>query len=894
MEEESEFTVTNLDHMYAKKVLGVLTPIFFIDWMTFKNNDIVGPHTCSNSSKAVNTSTCILVVTPFRFFLFDRGNKNNNQKERKKIANLSFSEDFRSIYCSPAHSEIIEFAFIVGKTIKELRMCDEFTKMQKALQPVILAVSSCKALTKKHCCFFEGVDTYLQGFRVPEPTICEAMLSSALAQWDYLLKNRADDETDTGRLLKVQMCDQIIVNCMYNLSYYELLDAPNNHITTLANLKSTALLKTLAHVPATVCDTLDVRTTLSKSGFEALNALLQQSSLRLLFLESTHKASKEDVEALATAVGQSELVGFSFKGCAGLGEHVGLILDSIAKTHDKKPKLLRLISIIDCGMSKRFAGLLRDYRDHACLRDLRVLELSGFKAGKNGTENLCEFLRNANMLRELYLPDSGIDLESLCLSLTKALGNQQIAVLNISGNKLSYNAAVVLSTFIQNAHSLLRLMMAGCLLHLTENDRVKAFSVIIDGAASKRNHIGQQLQLDFTNNDLGVKAIASIQNLVNQCTSRGDDEIPLNYLNFSDNSLGEEGILMLLNALQGKGIKSLLLRRSVKSKSFKKKKELGFQFALAQFVANTPCIKKLNVDGWEEKMLTHLIVSLKGMGRVEHLSLQHTNLSDGTFLLLFDLLKNNKTLRFIDIRKNKMSVEMFNRFAYAITGLESLATSGDDLKYTGNDTILSFHVDDEKDFDPIVVGAVETRLEENLKAVFDDICDRNQRAIWGRQRYKQGSDGFLRPSHTFVDHSRSIISVSEARVSGFLKPKPKNLLTGRFGDAEWSTDEHRLEHLGDNESSVPEECISVLRCFSDLYESYRTQFQIRKRFIMRAIRIRSSDRVREGVDASRDSTTSINFDDYQNIDSRASLITTERRPTRTVTTPIMSLRTSRV
>jgi len=347
---------------------------------------------------------------------------------------------------------------------------------------------------------------------------------------------------------------------------------------------------------------------------------------------------------------------------------------------------------------------------------LQVLDLSDNGLGKLGTDCLTAWLAHHDLvLEQLFLRRTDLEFDRIfhALNSNPVLIHKHLALFDMTGNKLTKKAVPELAQMLQTSKCLSCIVLNNCQVenkHLLE---------IFDAMFKNPNNLG--FSLDLGNNDIGSKGAKDLQQFISTRIQENPKPLMSNgviqWLNLSDNGLGNEGIALICRAFQATTIKSLKLDRNYKTGIFSKANEASD--ALAQFVANTPSLTEFSIAGddntfYLQKYLLPLLAAIKQHQSLAYIDVSNNRIGDEGIQLVAEALTKQTALRGLNVEGSRMT----------LTGLSIL-----DRAIRLNRSVVDMQMP-VQDVDRIIksLGNRPKEIEEiqNVIRSIDDVMDRNE------------------------------------------------------------------------------------------------------------------------------------------------------------------------
>lgn len=392
------------------------------------------------------------------------------------------------------------------------------------------------------------------------------------------------------------------------------------------------------------------------------------------------------------------------------------------------PQTLAL-SACDLG-SRGFKSLAKLLSLSAWCAGLQVLDVSDNSMGKSGTDNITTWLSSPSLaLEQCIVARTDCDLERLFATLKSnpRLVNGSLSLLDISGNKLTKKSVPDLCHLLAHSRCLSCICMSDC--HV----ETKFALDILDSVIRNNHNIG--FSLDLSKNDISPKGARDIQLLLSDRVSR--DPKPLmeygviQFLDLSDNNLGNEGLATVCKSLQGTAIKGLKLDHNFKPGMFTKATEASE--ALANFISYTPGLQELSIAGddnnyYLSKWLNPLLAAVSGHPSLVFLDVQKNRIGDEGVCILADSLTANKTLVGFNMDYSRMS----------LIGLQALHKG---LEHNKSVYDMTMPI---SDLDKILKSVNQDKVGEvqSIIHALDMVMDANEQALFPSQQPDDDEDDF--------------------------------------------------------------------------------------------------------------------------------------------------------
>jgi Ran GTPase-activating protein (RanGAP) involved in mRNA processing and transport len=392
-------------------------------------------------------------------------------------------------------------------------------------------------------------------------------------------------------------------------------------------------------------------------GVEAVAKILlssQKSKITKLTI-TDNKAARKGVESLAKALASGlhtlDHLNYSMNEVPDAG--VVALCDGLTKG----PVLSALTLAGDQLTPKGVKVITTFLSTEKWLTGLKFLDLSDNKFGKTGSASVASWLGTAAArgLQGLYLVSCDLDVDVIIQALLK-LQSTTLSTLNLNDNKFNkHSAASLLAKLVLQTNSLGAILLSNTALTTT------GFADIVTAGFYNKENV--QFSMDFSNNDLGPKAIKELNKAWQTKKSKDPKFLMHTHLHrlvMSNNNLGQEGIIELCEMLEGSDLHSLVIDANVKVKVFGNNRDVGD--ALAVFVNKSPKLRLLSIAG------------------------DNNNYLKADLAPLFPAIQATKTLQKLNVSRNRLENQGVSLLAQALlvnTSLVELDCDGNQFKFPG-------------------------------------------------------------------------------------------------------------------------------------------------------------------------------------------------------------------
>lgn len=392
-------------------------------------------------------------------------------------------------------------------------------------------------------------------------------------------------------------------------------------------------------------------------GVEAVAKILlssQKSKITKLTI-TDNKAAKRGVEALAKSLASGmhtlEHLNYSMNEVPDAG--VVALCDGLTKG-----PVLSALTLAGNQLTPKGVKVITTFLStEKWLTGLRFLDLSDNKFGKVGSASVASWLGTsaARGLQGLYLVGCDLDVDVIIQALLK-LQSTTLTTLNINDNKFNkHSTASLLAKLVLQTNSMGAILLSNTALTST------GFADIVTAGFYNKENV--QFSMDFSNNDLGPKAIKELNKAWQTKKSKDPKFLAHTHLYrlvMSNNNLGQEGIIELCEMLEGSDLHSLVIDANVKVKVFGNNRDVGD--ALAVFVNKSPKLRVLSIAG------------------------DNNNYLKADLAPLFPAIQATKTLQRLNVGRNRLENQGVSLLAQAVlvnTSLVELDCDGNLFKFQG-------------------------------------------------------------------------------------------------------------------------------------------------------------------------------------------------------------------
>lgn len=406
-------------------------------------------------------------------------------------------------------------------------------------------------------------------------------------------------------------------------------------------------------------------------GVEAVSKILlstQKSKITKLTIVDS-KATRRGVEALAKALASGlhtlEHLNYSMNEVPDAG--IVALCDGLTKG-----PVLSALTLSGTQLSAKGVKVLTTFLStEKWLTGLKFLDLSDNKFGKAGSASLATWLSTsaARGLQGLYLVSCDLDPDVIMQALLK-LQSTTLTTLNLNDNKFNkHSTASLLAKLVLQTNSMRTVLVSNTALTCT------GFADIV--TAGFYNKEGVLFSMDFSNNDLGPKAIKELKKAWE--TKKNKDPKFLSHthlyrLVLSNNNLGQEGIVELVEMLEGSDLHSLIIDANVKPKVFGNNRDVGD--ALAVYVNKSPRLRELSIAGdnnsYLKADLAPLFPAIQATKTLQKLNVSRNRLENQGISILAQAVLVNTSLVELDCEGNQFKFQAFRDLAKALISHRSI------------------------------------------------------------------------------------------------------------------------------------------------------------------------------------------------------------------------------
>lgn len=637
-------------------------------------------------------------------------------------------------------------------------------------------------------------------YRGPEPDLQDGLIASYLAECDKVGIPQRIPVLDY--LMQCFQLEDRMFDCRAALSFLDNKECTRDVLALASALKYSTWFTSFVSIDFP----------LKNDGAAALATMFDNPSSFVKLVLVNAKLSKPAMQALATRLSTGSQALEHISICKNPISDAGVTaLIEALEAGKHVPSILEL-SASDIGV-KGVKSLARVFSLPEWASGLQMLDLSDNPLGKSGTEALAQWLSLPSVrLEQLVLRKADVDFEKLFSALVnnKMLIHTTLALLDISGNKLSKKAMPDFTNILQTAKCLGSYSLSDC--HLEHKQIID----ILDAVIANRNRIA--VALDLSHNDIGPKGAKDIQTRIAAAITR--DPTPLVQdgvlfqLNLSDNSLGNEGIDSICKALQGTAIRCLKLDRNFKPGLFSTKGQDAAD-ALASFVTSTPTLTELSIAGDDHTyyMGKFLLPVLNIIGQhpsLQQLDVQLNRIGDEGVMAIAGALGQSASIRGFNLDGSRMSLTALSVLHRAVS-----------LNRVVTDMIIPV-----ADLDRILRSVAQNRVGE-VKAVvrdLDSLMDRNE--MLQNQSWDETSNmvGDVDHSSNACGSSSSSLASSSSSIGGHPSSTGPNSHSSGVGSVSPSESEAKI-------STVPQDALAASKRYkrksvaADSYEAMMAGFK---------------------------------------------------------------------
>jgi len=388
-----------------------------------------------------------------------------------------------------------------------------------------------------------------------------------------------------------------------------------------------------------------------------------QSEWESIEIDNTKSTNKEGaVSLLAAGIGRQlhNLRSLKFANNAFGDDAVLELIGALAPRN--QPSSLECLSFQDLQMGNssltRLCEMLSTGFDN--LVQLTVSDVP--KLGKSGRAAVNSFVGLNHSLKYLALVNCDLDMKEVIESLLKNFKlPQRIQFLDFSQNKFSVASVNLLTTFVAISNSLSNIVLQGCTGG--SDIRQQLFSNLIDAALQAKDK--HRYCLNFNNMELGSKGVAVLEKLVKPL-----QVATINSLEINSCAIGAEGILTVCQML----VKNPFLSSLSVDKNFKVGRFQSSKSDLPQTIANVSTkLVQLSMRGddsnfYLDKQLIHLFSSLRNNTSLRFLDITGNRFGDLGAAWLAVALSENRTLESVHCDRNRIGFTGFKMLFDAICG----------------------------------------------------------------------------------------------------------------------------------------------------------------------------------------------------------------------------------